>query len=804
MISVEKLTGFTVLSQGAPVALAMQRLDLRAVITPAGALLRLTHCFQGGDTEALEAVYSFVLPRDATLRRFAVAGDGFRINSALRPTEQARKLYEAGVAAGSLAALAQIYADGLVNLSLGNLRPRERVRIALEMLAGVELRPQGLRFRFPFCLPPGYHAQATSGNHGADAEMQLPQKEFGDLLLPVWRDDPAGVHTVGFTCNIEMPQAIASIGSPSHPLQVRTRGAEGARVALGIAGDIPNRDLVLDVALESPWRSAVGGVDRKRKGHAFVVVAGAEMAVTVPSAPEPRRVLVVLDRSGSMSGEPIAQARTAAGAILGALAVGDEFGVLAFDNAVETFRPAMARLESGESGRSLQQAALAFLNGIDSRGGTDLAPALEAALALLQGQGTILLITDGQVFGTAPILARARALGVRIHCLGIGDASRDRFLSQLAEQTAGTARSVNLGERVDTAALELFGAADAPAATNLSAALRGFGRARAIPLPRSTITAAETLPVWCETAAAGRGNLDLRWQPWGGSATGELELPLVTESHGNLHWDPVPVKGPVALGLKVPIVMDDRRTGERLRLLDGARRIAELESHIEGADSKDELAELRRLSREYGLASQAMALVAVVKRPGDQPGNPPHTQIVPLEVPRGLALSAYFGLASLAGPGVSCLQCFSLALSPFSLVSGTPMAIPPSDTLMALARDLEPDGGMPGGSDEARVLHSLCALLAFRYAHSTAADGPFRGHIKKLTRYLQRQCPALPQPDLRQICAEVVASLQSEVAPLPPAWTAEQWAERAHGSGRWDDAKAWLALQANLVASSRF
>jgi hypothetical protein len=46
--------------------------------------------------------------------------------------------YEKGIADGSLSALARQYGDGLVNLTVGNVRPKQTVTVYLEILAGVE------------------------------------------------------------------------------------------------------------------------------------------------------------------------------------------------------------------------------------------------------------------------------------------------------------------------------------------------------------------------------------------------------------------------------------------------------------------------------------------------------------------------------------------------------------------------------------------------------------------------------------------------------------------------------------------
>lgn len=60
---------------------------------------------------------------------------------------------------------------------------------------------------------------------------------------------------------------------------------------------------------------------------------------------------------------------------------------------------------------------------------------MEAVKVLGNKSGDIFLLTDGQVWGTDEI--PAKTTGIRIHCLGIGAASQDRFLTLLARETGG-------------------------------------------------------------------------------------------------------------------------------------------------------------------------------------------------------------------------------------------------------------------------------------------------------------------------------------------------------------------------------
>jgi hypothetical protein len=58
------------------------------------------------------------------------------------------------------------------------------------------------------------------------------------------------------------------------------------------------------------------------------------------------------------------------------------------------------------------------------------------------------------------------------------------------------------------------------------------------------------------------------------------------------------------------------------------------------------------------------------------------------------------------------------------------------DLLMVLAGMLEPDGGMPGKTEEIRIANSTAALVFFVAQGNTQNSGPFRVHVDKLLRFL--------------------------------------------------------------------
>jgi Ca-activated chloride channel family protein len=723
---------------GEALHLSMQRLWLTGQVLPAGARLMVQHVFRSEESQPLEVIYSFPLPRDAALRSFRIAGEGFETHSELKETEEAVKAYEEGIARGSLSALARSYGDGVVNLTVGNIRPQETVTVHLELLCGVELRDDGFRFRFPFTLAPAYHPRAKAAvTASGEGELELPPGEFGDVILPRFREDESALHQVGFELTMVSQLALDEVGSPSHAVRVKQNGGRSVRIALAAEKDVPNRDLVLDARFQSVAPQVLAGRDKSGNGRFAAVVPSSSFGV--PSE-APQRVVILLDRSGSMQGEPISQARKAIDACLGVLSEKDFFGLVAFDHEVSAFQP---KLVPGT--REFRDHAHAFLTQIEARGGTELVQGFVAAARLLEGgDGDILILTDGQVAGTEKILADARSAGVRLHCLGIGSASQDRFLALLARETGGVSRFLTPRERVDLAAVDLFASVGRPLACGLKAG------ANVQPEPPSFVYCGTPVLLFGET---GEAPIELNWQG------GQLSL---------------------------PVTFSESDVAETVWLLQGARLITDWESRYPSAAAwaplekrqQNRVAQrLLELSRTYQLASRAMSLVAVVKRAGDRPGELPETRVVPVGMAQDTAFGAYFQPAAqgMIAPGALPSAAFTMnpatmtmtAMPTVSRAFLAPMLEgsqifsrirkqfsrqrPPveasaeaagqaetaEDILLGLASRMDADGGMPGRDLESRAISTVVALLAFLSQGHTATSGAFRSHVARLVSFLK-------------------------------------------------------------------
>lgn len=163
-----------------------------------------------------------------------------------------------------------------------------------------------------------------------------------------------------------------------------------------------------------------------------------------PPPQKPTAVVLVLDKSGSMSGPKIEMARDAARASIRTLRPIDMIGVISFD---ETFNWV---IPMGPAGSLEDKSNL--INQITANGGTKIYQAVESGFEAIVNQKAthkhIILLTDGvSTPGTQedfPKLERdALAKHVTISTIGVGDYINRDLLDELARKTKGKSHFVD-------------------------------------------------------------------------------------------------------------------------------------------------------------------------------------------------------------------------------------------------------------------------------------------------------------------------------------------------------------------------
>ncbi|GBG76153.1 hypothetical protein CBR_g21902 [Chara braunii] len=187
-----------------------------------------------------------------------------------------------------------------------------------------------------------------------------------------------------------------------------------------------------------------------------------------------RSVVFLLDRSGSMYGRPVEDARHSLKLALDLLKPEDKFSVIAFDHEQMAFSPA---LESAHPAK-VQMAKDWIDSTCQARGGTDILAPLRQAIAMLDsavgGVPYVFLITDGAVSDEREIckemhsVASARGGSApRISTFGIGHYCNYFFLRMLAVIGRGIADAAFTQDKVKEQMERLLLAASTPLLTNL-------------------------------------------------------------------------------------------------------------------------------------------------------------------------------------------------------------------------------------------------------------------------------------------------------------------------------------------------
>ncbi len=188
-----------------------------------------------------------------------------------------------------------------------------------------------------------------------------------------------------------------------------------------------------------------------RLSHPYVTVGRSDLFATVdltgvevPGAERsPVNLALVIDRSGSMTGVKLDQAKAAARQLVGQLRPEDRLTVIHYGSDVKAM-PGLLATEA-HKGEMLR-----FIDGIWDDGGTNIGAALATARDQLTASAAgyrvnrAILITDGQPTegmtepgALAQLAGEVRRNGISVSAIGVGADFNENLLQQLAERGSG-------------------------------------------------------------------------------------------------------------------------------------------------------------------------------------------------------------------------------------------------------------------------------------------------------------------------------------------------------------------------------
>ena len=472
----EEGTGFGMLetSRG---RLPLRAMSVQAVIRGLVAHVHVQQRFVNSLQQALEATYVFPLPDQGAVTRFVMQVGARRLEAQLQERAQARQQYRQAVQRGHQAALAEEDRPEVFSVQVGNIPPGSETTVELELVMPLEVADGEATFRFPLVVAPRYvsgsplEGRSVGGGTSPDTD-QVP--DASRVTPPVLL--PGFPNPVELSLQVELhPDALYA---PDWQQQLActlhsTLVEEGppCRVRLE-PGERLDRDFLLRFPLAtgelcSTWLVAPAEDDGQAGVFALTIVPPADVQERDQRA---RDVVFVLDRSGSMHGWKIVAARRALGRMIDSLREQDRFALLAFDHHLSVFRPTRTGRRTSNDAPAWNEAtnrnryrALEWLSRVEAQGGTEMRPALQAAVKLLgqeDGQSRdrepiLVLVTDGQVAGEDAALRalqkQSRSRPVRVFAVGIDRAANLGLLRRLAQRSNGWCELIESEDRLDQA-----------------------------------------------------------------------------------------------------------------------------------------------------------------------------------------------------------------------------------------------------------------------------------------------------------------------------------------------------------------
>lgn len=456
------------------------------------ARVRYKQVFKNDSDDWREAVYVFPLAENAAVNDMEMRIGDRLIRSQIKEKAEAKKIYEKAKSEGRKAALTEQQRPNLFTQKVANIAPGEEIEVRFVYLQQVGYDSGIFSFYLPTTLTPRFMpgqplADKQIALEGLEPEKELSRNAFGWAKTYSWAeptDQVTDAHKISpfmlsapvnglrnpieINISLEAGLQLQEITSRNHKINQK-KGKNDYQISLTNQQVEMDRDFWLEwtpVTSDQP-EAAVFKEQIQGEDYALIMLLPPQITADKQNS-LPREVIFIIDTSGSMGGASILQAKASLQLALKRLGNKDRFNIIEFNNSHSSlFYTPMAAT------RGNKQIASNFVHRLGAGGGTNMAPALQAALNSPSAEGflkQVLFITDGAVGNEDALfkLIKQKLGNARLFTVGIGSAPNSHFMTRAAQFGRGTFEYISNQSEIAERMSNLFRKLESPVLSNLS------------------------------------------------------------------------------------------------------------------------------------------------------------------------------------------------------------------------------------------------------------------------------------------------------------------------------------------------
>ncbi len=426
-----------------------------------------------------EGEYWFPVPEGAAVTRFTLTVGDRAVEARLLPKEEARRIYENIVRRRRDPALLEFAERNLLRARVFPIPPKSERRIQLRYTETLRREGEVNRYLLPL--------RAT----------RAVSKPLGYLRVRV---------------ELATGAPLTNVYCASHPeAVVKREGANRASIEWSAESILPERDLQIYYSTSAEKYDLRVLTYRAGGDGYFVMLLAPNGGQKPPKLP--KQIVFVFDRTGSMAGEKMEQAKEALAYCVRNLQPEDRFNVILFNEQPHKLFDGLVAVT-----RENVEKAVREVEALTAQGGTNIADALKEALHLFPKEGTsalqaVVFLTDGlpTVGETDPnrilnVVNEANpGRRIRIFSFGVGYDVNVLLLDRLCQQNRGISSYVRPEENIEARVSAFYNAINVPILADLKLLCEGVEAYDVYPRDIPDLFAGDQIVVTGRYKGSGRG-----------------------------------------------------------------------------------------------------------------------------------------------------------------------------------------------------------------------------------------------------------------------------------------------------------